>query len=289
MMVGKACYQEINKNLNEKLIEKKVLIAVHRGVWCGNIIENTIAAYDASLEMGADLFECDLSVSTDGKLYLFHDGGEWRTLGCEKSILEMSSEEIDSLMCRNGLGEPSGRYLERYEKLLEHFTHGELFNVDRSWGYLEELHETMKKYPYAISQAIIKTPVEEKYLEFFDQCPDKYMYMPIVRSMDDVKKVLSYSNINVVGVEAIIPSEESDLFQDENIKWIQEQNLFFWANVITLGNKPAHRLYAGYEDDIALLNDPDLAWGKLIDKGINVLQTDWPFQLNKYRKAKLCL
>lgn len=288
-MFGKECYREINRNLNRAFEEKKVLIAVHRGVWCGNVIENTIEAYEASRDMGADLFECDLSETTDGELYLFHDGGEWRVLGKDKSILEMSSEEVDSLMCRNCLGEQSGKYLQRYEALLQHFSHGELFNVDRSWASLKTLHKVMERYPDAISQAIIKTPVKDEYLEFFQNCPVKYMYMPIVYDMDQVKKVLSYKEINVVGVEAILSSEETDLFQNESIQWIHEQGLYYWANVITLGNKPEHRLYAGYEDDLVFAKNPEAAWEKVMEKGVDILQTDWPYQLYQFRNKKVCM
>ena len=244
-MFGKEKYKDINKNLNRRFEEKKVLIAVHRGVWCGNIIENTVEAYDACRVMGADLFECDLSETTDGVLYMFH------------------------------------------EQLLKHYKNGELFNVDRSWPSLAKLDEIMQKYPHAISQAVIKTPVKEEYLEFFQNCPNKYMYMPIAYSMEEVRKVLSYPDINVVGVEAILFSEETDLFQNENIQWIHEQGLYYWANVITLGNKPEHRLYTGYEDDVALEKGPEASWGKLIDKGIDILQTDWPYQLYQFRKEKV--
>lgn len=288
-MFGKECYKEINRNLNRAFEEKKVLIAVHRGVWCGNVIENTVEAYETCRDMGADLFECDLSETTDGQLFMFHDGGEWRVLGTDKSILEMSSEEVDSLECRNGLGEPSGKYLQRHETLLQHFTQGELFNVDRSWPSLKALHEVMKKYPHAISQAIIKTPVKDEYLEFFQNCPDKYMYMPIVYNMDEVKKVLSYPGINVVGIEAILFSEEADLFQNENIQWIHDQGLYYWANVITLGDRLRLRLYAGYDDDLSLEKGPEAAWGKVIEKGVDILQTDWPYQLYQFRNKKVCL
>ena len=145
----------------------------------------------------------------------------------------------------------------------------------------------MQKYPHAISQAVIKTPVKEEYLEFFQNCSNKYMYMPIAYNMEEVKKVLSYPDINVVGVEAILSSEDTDLFRDESIAWIHEQGLYYWANVITLGNKPGHRLYAGYEDDVALAKGPEASWGKLIDKGIDILQTDWPYQLYQFRKEKV--
>lgn len=286
-MIGKECYKEINEILNQELEEKKVLIAVHRGSWHGNILENTAAAYDLCRDMGADLFECDLSESADGELYLFHDGGEWRVLDRPENITTMTSDEIDRIICRNCLGEPSGRHLERFEDLLKHFTDGELFNVDRSWPSLEKVHQIMKNYPHAKKQAIIKTPVKEEYLEFFQNCPEKYMYMPIVYTMEEVRRVLSYPDINVVGVEAIIGSQEAELFQDEAIRWIKDQGLYFWANAITLGSRPEHRLFGGLEDDMALQGQPDESWGTLIKKGINVLQTDWPLQLNRYRKKIL--
>ena len=41
-MIGKECYAEINSTLDALLAEKKVLVAVHRGAWGGNIVENTI-------------------------------------------------------------------------------------------------------------------------------------------------------------------------------------------------------------------------------------------------------
>ncbi|MFD1900879.1 hypothetical protein GQR36_14380 [Enterococcus termitis] len=51
-MIGKDCYRSINHRLNQLLKEKKILLAVHRGSSAGNIIENTIPAYLASLKMG---------------------------------------------------------------------------------------------------------------------------------------------------------------------------------------------------------------------------------------------
>ena len=46
-MVGQERFQDINKALNARLAEKKVLIAVHRGSWGGSIIENTTAHFGA--------------------------------------------------------------------------------------------------------------------------------------------------------------------------------------------------------------------------------------------------
>jgi glycerophosphoryl diester phosphodiesterase len=286
-MAGQERFKEINSILNKELEEKKTLIAVHRGTWGGNIVENTIAAYTISRNMGADMFECDLSKSTDGVVYVNHDGGEKRLFGRDENIKTMSSEQIDQLICRNSIGLPSMCHVERFEQIVEHFCHGELYNVDRAWDILGDVDEIMKRYPYAIHQAVIKTPVKEEYLEFFQNCPRKYMYMPIAYNMDDVKKALSYKDVNMVGVEVIAASREDELFQEENIQWIKDQGLYIWVNVITLCGTGRNVLYGGLDDDTALLCGPDKAWGILMEKGMGILQTDWPAQMREYRKTKL--
>mgnify|MGYP001851929125 FL=1 len=65
-MFGRQEYREINGNLNRQLEEKQVFIAVHRGTWGGNVIQNTIQAYRIALDMGGDIFECDAALSADG-------------------------------------------------------------------------------------------------------------------------------------------------------------------------------------------------------------------------------
>ncbi len=283
-MIGKACYREINRLLEEQLDKKNVLIAVHRGTWGGNIIENTIPAYKMALSMGADLFECDVAMSTDGIIYTFHDGGEPRLLGEMKNIRTISSEEIDKQIYKNSIGEPSGVSVGRLEEVFTSFTHHELFNIDRGWDFLPQIDALMCQYPKTIRQAIIKTPVKDCYLEFFQNCPTKYMYMPIAYSMKDVKKALAWPDINIVGVELIARTKEEELFQKENIDWIKEQDLYVWVNAITLSNEKKHVLFGGLNDDTALLDNPNHSWGKLFEMGVNVIQTDWPVQLQAYRK-----
>ena len=167
--------------------------------------------------------------------------------------------------------------------MVKYFTHGELFNIDRSWPILAETHELLKNYPHVVKQAIIKTPVKDEYLEFFQNCPVKYMYMPIVYNMEELRKVLTY-DINIVGVEAIAKTADSEMIDPENLKWIREQGLYIWVNSINLGR--GHELSGTYNDDVALSEGPDAAWGVLMDRGYNVIQTDWPSLLASYRDER---
>lgn len=67
------------KNRFDLIQEKEnenILIAAHRGVSGGNIPCNTLAAFDVALRQGADIIECDIAKSTDGKVFVFHPGTE---------------------------------------------------------------------------------------------------------------------------------------------------------------------------------------------------------------------
>ena len=57
---------------------------------------------------------------------------------------------------------------------------------------------------------------------------------------------MEYKNINLVGMELIAENEDADVYKDENIRRIREQNLFVWINVIKLGE---HYCLFGHLDD----------------------------------------
>lgn len=284
-MFGKEEYREINTNLNRQLEEKQVLIAVHRGTWGGNVAQNTIQAYRISRQMGGDIFECDLAPSTDGVFYAFHDGTEPGNLGRQENIKTMSSQEIGSLVYINTVFEPSGVHVEKLEDILCAFRHGELFNIDRAWDYLPQLTDVLNRYPHALHQAIIKTPVKPEYLGFFQNCPQKYPYMAIVRNLEEVEQALAWPGINLVGMELQASTKEDALFQDGLIQRLTEAGVFAWANAIKLRPHKAGTLFAGLDDNVALDGNPDASWGETFRKGIRVIQTDWPWQLSQYRES----
>ena len=97
-----------------------------------------------------------------------------------------------------------------------------------------------------------------------------------------------HPDINMVGVEAIAKSADAELFDPANIQWMKDQGLYVWINAITLSDHEKHILCAGFDDNRAIMEGPEGAWGVLMDRGYNVLQTDWPTQLSQYREQKHC-
>lgn len=70
-------------------------IIAHRGLWGGNIIQNTREAAELSIRAGADIIEIDICKSKDGVYYLFHNGMEKYLLGTEEPLQNITSKTID--------------------------------------------------------------------------------------------------------------------------------------------------------------------------------------------------
>jgi len=280
-MIGNKNYKDITKLLNGKLALEPFLIAVHRGSSMGNIIENTLPAFYAAMQSGADILEIDVVRSSDGKYYLFHDGNERRLLGQEINIREMDSAFIDSLNYRNNIGQVVNYKVEKLENVLTSLKgSGMLLNLDRSWDDWDTLLPFLDKFDMA-DQIILKSPVNQSCLSILEQHPVKYSYMPIIKKIDEIDEVLSYQDINLTGMELIAKDKDSVFFQDNIISGIKERELFIWLNAIVLNHKDV--LYAKYDDDQSIIKGPAYGWGKLVEKGCDIIQTDWPSLLDNYR------
>lgn len=282
-MFGNSKYKDINSLLNERFTQKKVLVAQHRGAHNGNVPQNTMLAFKTSLLLGADMFELDVSRSKDGKLYCFHDTTEEINLRQHKNIQEFTSSAIAEMELYNSIWEPSAFKVQDMEEVIKSFNHGELYNVDRSWGKLEETFALLKKYPHSIKQALLKAPPKKEILDKYEAEPAKFMFMAIVKSVEDIELVKSYKNINTVGFELIADSEESPMFSDELITSLHKDGYFVWINAITLSSLGKHILSGGHGDNESLIQGFDKGWGVLIKKHFDIIQTDWPELLSTYR------
>lgn len=82
-------------NFNVEYI-KNVEITAHRGASL-SYPENTMAAFKAAKELGADWIELDVQETKDGKIVIAHDRNLGRVTGVNKNVDEMSFDEIRKL------------------------------------------------------------------------------------------------------------------------------------------------------------------------------------------------
>lgn len=99
--------------------KKKLETVVHRGA---NKMapENTMAATQKCIELGADYVEVDVRTSKDGVLYILHDFSLDRTTNGTGPIQEMHSSEIDRLDAGSWFSEDfAGEKVPRLETYLK--------------------------------------------------------------------------------------------------------------------------------------------------------------------------
>lgn len=79
---------------------KKILNIGHRG-FSSKYPENTMLAFEEAFKAGADGVECDLRLSADGHVVIFHDDDLKRLCGRSGSIEQMTLSEIKKLKIKN--------------------------------------------------------------------------------------------------------------------------------------------------------------------------------------------
>lgn len=134
-----------------------MLIAGHRGD-SYNYYENTMEAFRAAVESGADMIETDVRLSKDGKLVLMHDAKVDRTTDGSGPVSEKTFEELRGL---NAGGKKHFLQIPTLEELLVYLHEKQILlnleikeyyseeNVERCHQCIDLCVELIEKYGYA--------------------------------------------------------------------------------------------------------------------------------------------
>jgi len=275
---------QYNKLLNKKFSEEEVLVVSHRGFGGGNIVLNTISAMQNAINCGADILELDISVSLDGEFFVFHQNMEPRNFLTFKKISKMTAAEINSRSLYNNAFKESEAQVPTLDEMIEFLSEKDvLINVDKCDQLGKKVLVKLDQYDIE-EQVLVKGECTDQFLEIVNQHQKNYMFMPVVKSILDIENVLKYDNINIVGFEFVFETQKHELLSKKLISKLKEKGYFIWANAINLGK--GKYLSADFDDDKSILVGADAGWGKLIDYGFNVIQTDWPPLLKNYLKKR---
>lgn len=259
-----------------------VLIAAHRGTCGANIVQNTWLSCENALQHGADVVEMDAALSRDGIFYAIHDGEELSLWGMKRDVRTLLSREIERFPVMNGLDLFIDQHLERLEYVLERLRGKCLINIDRSWFYWKEMIQFLDKMQMQ-DQIVLKAPAVEEYLKELEEAKVPILFMPIIRTVEEWELVKKY-DIHTVAVEIIFEDVNVPVVQPEFIKELHDRKVLAWVNSLTLNDDIT--LSALLDDNRAIINGYDTAWGKLIDMGFDVIQTDWPALVKKYLEQR---
>ncbi|GAV98041.1 glycerophosphoryl diester phosphodiesterase [Corynebacterium glutamicum] len=278
-----AKFPEENSLLIEKLKAPLPMIVVHRGAKSASIAENTSKAIHTANLLGADIVETDVIRSTDGKYFLFHDGTEEQHFGLNRNIRELSSAEISKLSYSWHSAPDKKFYGVEPLESLKNFPNT-IFNIDRSWDYWPHLFEELETFDMT-QQLLLKSQVGQEELNALVKSKVKFPYLAIVKTMAEVNAVMAYPEINTVGFELLAHKDDDEFADKATIMRLKEMGYLIQLNALNLINR--ENLYLGWDDEESLLSSPQSGWGKLIDQGADIVQTDWPSLLRDFRTSRV--
>lgn len=296
--------EQIRNRLDAAFQKNDVLILAHRGAAAANIVDNTVESFDAALAQGADMVEADVFMSTDGELFVFHDGTEPIFLGTDRKVVEMSSAEIRQLRYLNKNHVRIDHPIHTLDQVLEHLKGRCLINLDRCWWCWDKVFEAVRRHNMA-DQILFKSAPEKQYVDQIAAQPEPFLYMPIIWYPEELPYVRA-SGANMVAVEFIGHNADAAIMQKDFITGLRKEGIACLISALTLGNpvvdpeklkakwaaagsRMANALVngniylaAGHDDDTSILGHPEDGWGWLVRQGFNIIQTDWTMPLAHY-------
>jgi len=283
-VIGAARYRDLNTLLAERLGGPRPLAVSHRGSSRGGVVENTSAAVRAALAEGADIVEIDVSRSRDGDYFCFHDGTERHHFGLDANIATLTTAQIETLCYRPFHPRRNPRRVEPLSQLLAGLPAETILNVDRSWDHWPDLFALFESVRnVSPQQLLLKSPAHPAVLRALAEHPVKYPYAPIVTTAADAHRVLDIGEINTVAVEVLAAEKTSELLDPTVLATITDRGVVLMANAEVMASGAP--LFAGYDDDLAIMAGPDAGWGPFLRLGIDLVLTDWPGLLAAYRAA----
>ncbi len=261
-------------NLLKAAKEKKVLLVAHRGVCGGNIPCNSLQAFRAAINQGADIVELDVDRSADGELFIQHPGMERVHLRIPHSIRNYNSAELQEFRLSNCDLAPTEWSIVRLEEALELLRGKCIVNIDKFWENPEAIAKLVRRLKME-DQILIKTENRPEYLNDVETYAPDIPYMTIANTEDTTHEAMMKRSINYVGTEVLFETEDAPVASAEYLNQMHHDGKIVWSNAIVYNYRAV--LSAHHNDDISLTEDPTKGWGWLADHGFDLIQTDFLF------------
>jgi len=281
-----ACVSLEAGNRAERLIaemknpkSKYVFVAAHRGDW-RNWPENSLEAIQSAIDMGVDIVEIDVAMTRDSVLIVMHDRRTDRTTKAKGLVSDIDYAELSKYRLRSGHGVTTTCKIPTLEEMLLLCKGQVIVNIDSNgWPYFDRIYELLERTE-TLDQVIIKCGADVNGARKVIK-DRKVLFMPIIcpnseRSVATLKRYLAeYPCIAYeVCMYKTIGQSEVDCIRD-----IIAHGSHVWTDTLW------DSVSGGYSDDAAVKN-PDGIYGKHLELGATMIQTDRPATLIPYLEAK---
>ena len=260
---------------------RKVLVACHRGDW-RNYPENSLAAIGSVIGMGADIVEIDLALTSDSVLVVCHDRTLNRTTTGKGLIAEIPYDSVQRCFLKSGHGVATSHRMPTLREALELCKDRIVVNIDKGYQYYD-LVQRLSEELGVTGQLLIKgkSPVADVAAKF-SRYEHNMMYMPIIDILKPKGQALfaEYREKGIVPLAYEIcwdrPAPEVETCMREVVAGGSK----LWVNSLWAS------LCGGLDDDRAFDGDPAAVYGKLVDMGATMIQTDRPELMISYLRSR---
>ena len=260
----------------------QVLVASHRGDW-RNYPENSIPAIESVIRMGVDIMELDLKLTKDSVLVLCHDHTINRTTNGKGRVCDITYDSIAKCVLKSGHGVKTAHKMPTLREALEVCKDRIVVNIDQGYEYYD-LALALGEELGVTDQLLIKGKrstevVENKFAEY----EHNMMYMPIIDILKPQGQALfaEYMDKGIVPLAYEVCWNEYTPEVEDCMQKVLASGSKLWVNSLWSS------LCGGLEDDLAWdTQDPEAVYGKLLDMGATLIQTDRPEFLISYLRSK---
>lgn len=229
--------------------ERHIAVISHRGEHLSHP-ENTLAAYRAAIDLGADYFEADVRTTADGHLVLMHDSTVDRTTNGKGPVSKLTFAEVRKLSAR-------GEQVPTFDEALAAAKGRIGVYVDAKSVSAGDLVAALDRH--AMSENVVVY--------------GGFAYLKQVQKLRPVVKVMPES-VSVAVVERIIAELKPQVIAFSRQDWRDD--------II----QAARRSGAGIFVDMLGPQDTPSAWQDAIDRGATGIQTDRVAELVAYLRER---
>lgn len=258
-----------------------VLVVAHRGDW-RYAPENSIAAIEHSIAVGVDIVELDLQLTKDSVLIVMHDATLNRTTTGKGRVADWTLDSIRTLKLKNGCGIRTKHTVPTLEEALLAARGRVLLNLDKADRYFDLVVPLLEKTGTTRQIVMKGSKPAAEVLGLYGKYLDEVIYMPVVNldREDAPESMEAYiAELKPVAYE-LIYAEAEDAAMPLRMRDELRGKALIWYNTLW------DTLCGGHDDDLSL-EDPDAAFGYLIDTlGARIIQTDRAEHLLTYLRNR---
>ena len=258
-----------------------VFVVAHRGDW-RYAPENSIAAIEHSIAVGVDVVELDLQLTRDSVLIVMHDATLNRTTTGKGHVADWTLDSIRTLKLKNGCGIRTKHTVPTLEEALLAAKGRVLVNLDKADRYFDLVAPVLERTGTTRQIVMKGSKPADEVLALYGQYLDEVIYMPIVNldSENAAELMQDYiSDLKPAAYELLYAQAEDTAMPLRMRDTLRGQALI-WYNTLW------DTVCGGHDDDLSL-EDPDAAFGYLIDTlGARIIQTDRAEHLLSYLRQR---